>query len=68
MKNFYFIILSLFVFNLNGQERKNAIKFEPLTLTKNFLEIGLEHKINEFKTTEITVGIIGLYKQDITGG
>lgn len=68
MKNFYLIICCILFFCTNGQERKNAIKLEPQTLIKNFLEIGLEHQINEFKTTEIILGIIGLYEQDITGG
>jgi hypothetical protein len=68
MQKVYSILFSLLFICANGQERKNAIKFEPLTLTKNFLEIGLEHKINELKTAEITLGIIGLNKQDITSG
>ncbi|MEI7978003.1 MAG: hypothetical protein WCI53_04095 [Bacteroidota bacterium] len=67
MQRVYLIVFSLLFINVNGQERKNAIKLEPLSLTNNFLEIGLEHQINEFKTTEITIGIIGLYEPKVEG-
>jgi hypothetical protein len=67
MQRVYLIVFSLLFINVNGQERKNAVKLEPLSLTNNFLEIGLEHQINEFKTTEITIGIIGLYEPKVEG-
>ena len=67
MQRVYSIVFILLFINVNGQERKNAIKLEPLTLTNNFLEIGLEHQINEYKTTEITIGIIGLYEPKMSG-